>query len=237
MTLSLTFIALFSACSWAFCSSGGHGGLFVSTVRETSPPAPGGSLTAWKSVFGYLVKPGLTWSSGCQEVGAWPWTGMKVGSLPRATPFGWAATVAGAAAAVLRLPGAAARWPPLVLLAHWLRTPGGAGGRRGRVRRCRGRRVGRRWRRRGAAARRQQLGLPLNQRGQGQRSATASPGDDSSSRFGSSPHVRRPPSLDARQFTAVWVCRYANGDGVMLPGWLCRSSAFRASCCMSPSTT
>src|SRR6202171_2949591 len=37
MTLSLTFIALFSAWSWAFCSSGGQGGLLVSTVSVTSP--------------------------------------------------------------------------------------------------------------------------------------------------------------------------------------------------------
>src|SRR5205823_1433862 len=102
MTLSLTFIALFSACSWAFCSSGGQGGLLVSSVSVTSPPDPGGSLTAWKSVFGYEVQPGLMSPSGLPgRSGAGPWLGMNVGSLPSATPLGWAATVGAAAAGAL----------------------------------------------------------------------------------------------------------------------------------------
>src|SRR6266851_896069 len=89
MTLSLTFIALFSACNWAFCSSGGHGGLLVWRVSVTSPPAPGGSLTAWNRVFGYLIQPGLIKPSGLPgRSGAGPGTGLNIGSLPSATPFG-----------------------------------------------------------------------------------------------------------------------------------------------------
>src|SRR6266851_3742350 len=92
MTLSLTFIALLSACSWAFCSR----------VGVTSPPEPGGSLTAWKSVFGYEVQPGLMSPSGLPgRSGVGPWLGMNVGSLPSATPLGWAATVGAAAAGAL----------------------------------------------------------------------------------------------------------------------------------------
>src|SRR5579859_7878271 len=97
MTLSLAFIALLSACCWAFCSSGGHGGLLVSTVSVTSPPAPGGSLTAWNSVLGYEIQPGLTSPSGVPgRSGARPRSvqGTKVGSL--LPPFGGAAVLAGA---------------------------------------------------------------------------------------------------------------------------------------------
>src|SRR5690349_10423117 len=62
---SFAFIALFNACHCAFWSSGGHGGLFVSSVIVTSPPDPGGSLTDWNSLsFGYFRKPGFTRPSG-----------------------------------------------------------------------------------------------------------------------------------------------------------------------------
>src|SRR5919202_2544390 len=97
---SRAFMALFSACHCAFCSIGGHGGLLVCSVIETSLPDPGGSLTDWKRFFlGYLIQPGLTRPSALPgRSGAGPWMGTNVGSLPTEVPLGPAATVAGAAA-------------------------------------------------------------------------------------------------------------------------------------------
>src|SRR3979490_2365455 len=99
MMLGLMFIALASACIWVFSPSGGQGGLLLSTVIVTSPPAPGASLTDWKSCcLGYLIQPGLT--NPCVlpgRSGDGPCTGMNVGSLPSAT-FGWALIAPGAAA-------------------------------------------------------------------------------------------------------------------------------------------
>src|SRR5207302_10378877 len=99
MMLGLIFIALASACIWKFSPSGGHGGLLLSMVIVTSPPAPGVSLTDWKSrCLGYLIQPGLTNPSVLPgRSGGGPCTGMKVGSLPSAT-LGWALIAPGAAA-------------------------------------------------------------------------------------------------------------------------------------------
>src|SRR5260370_36471363 len=88
--LGLIFIALASACIWKFSPSGGHGGLLLWTVIVTSPPAPGVSLTDWKSCcLGYLIQPGLTNPSALPgRSGGGPCTGINVGSLPSAT-LGW----------------------------------------------------------------------------------------------------------------------------------------------------
>src|ERR687885_355262 len=107
MMLGLMFIALASACIWTFSLRAGQGGLLLSTVMVTSPPAPGVFLTDWKRCWrGYLVQPGLTRPSGLPgRSGAGPATGTKVGNFPSAT-FDWAemtpVPVVGAAACVGR---------------------------------------------------------------------------------------------------------------------------------------
>src|SRR5260370_34029778 len=98
MMLGLMFIALASACICVFSPSGGQGALLLSTVIVTAPPAPGASLTDWKSwLLGDFVQPGLTNPSVVPgRSGGGPCTGMNVGRLPNPA-FGCALIAPGAA--------------------------------------------------------------------------------------------------------------------------------------------